>query len=60
MARGFTQVHGIGYEETFAPIICYDALCISLAIAAKNNWRIHQLDIVTAFLAGKLDDFIYL
>ena len=60
LARGFTQVHGIDYEETFAPTIRYDALRIFLAIATKNNWRVHQLDIVTAFLAGKLDEVIYL
>ena len=60
VARGFTQVYGVDYEETFAPTIRYDALRIFLAIAAKNNWKVHQLDIVTAFLAGKLDEIIYL
>ncbi len=60
MARGFTQVHWIDFKETFAPTICYDALCIFLAIAAKNNWRVHQPDIVTAFLARKLNAVIYL
>lgn len=60
VAHGFTQVYGVDYEETFAPTIRYDALRIFLAIAAKNNWKIHQVDIVTAFLAGKLDEVIYL
>lgn len=60
MARGFTQVHEIDYKETFAPIICYDTLRIFLAIAAKNNWRVYQLDVVTAFFDRKLDAVIYL
>ncbi len=60
MARSFTQVHEIDYKETFALIICYDALRILFAIAVKKNWRVHQLDIVTAFLAGNLDEVIYL
>ena len=51
VARGFIQVHGINYEKTFTPIIRYDTLRIFFAIAAKNNSRVHQLDIVTAFLA---------
>lgn len=59
LARGFTQVYGVDYEETFAPTIRYDALRIFPAIAAKNNWKVHQLDIVTAFLAGKLDEIIH-
>lgn len=37
VARGFTQVYGVDYEETFAPTIRYDALRIFLAIATKNN-----------------------
>ncbi len=60
VARGFNQVQGIDYEETFASTICDDALRIFSAIAANNNWRVHQLDIVTAFLTGKLDEVIYL
>ncbi len=60
MARGFIQVHGIDYEKTFRPIIRYDTLRIFLAIAAKNDSRVHQLNIVSAFLAEKLDEVIYL
>lgn len=61
VAQGFTQVYDIDYKEIFAPTICYDTLCRFLTIAAtKNNWTVHQLDIVTVFLAGKLDEIIYL
>ena len=35
-------------------------LQICFAIAAKNNWRVYQLGIATVFLAGKLDEVIYL
>ncbi len=51
MARGFTQVNENDYKETFAPTIRYNLLRIFLAIAVKNNLRVHQLDIVTSFLA---------
>lgn len=60
MARDFTQVYGIDYKEIFAPTIYYDALYISLTIAAKNNWIVYQLDILTAFFAKKLGEIIYL
>lgn len=60
VARGFTHVYGVDYEEAFASTIRYDALCIFLAIAAKNNWKVHQVDIIKVFLAGKLDEVIYL
>ncbi|KAI1000225.1 hypothetical protein K3495_g7973 [Podosphaera aphanis] len=60
VARGFTQKHGVDFEETFAPTIRLDALRIILAIAAKEKWKIYQMDVVTAFLAGDLNDEVYI
>lgn len=60
VARGFSQKYGINYEETFAPTLRYNALCLFLATAAKNVWKINQMDVVTAFLAGILNDEVYL
>lgn len=60
VACGFTQVYEVDNEEIFVPIIYYDTLCIFLAITAKNNWKVHQVDIVTGFLVGKSDEVIYL
>lgn len=37
VACGFTQLYWVDYEEISVPSICYDTLCIFLAIAAKNN-----------------------
>lgn len=60
VARGFAQKYGINFEETFAPKIRLDALRIILAIAARENWEIHQMDVMTAFLAGELEDEVYI
>jgi Reverse transcriptase (RNA-dependent DNA polymerase)/gag-polypeptide of LTR copia-type len=60
VARGFSQKHRINYEETFAPTMRLDALRILLAIAAKKGWKIHQMDVVSAFLAGKLKEKIFM
>ena len=37
VARGFSQVKGIDYEETFAPVIRYESLRIMMAIAAQKK-----------------------
>eukprot|EP00253_Pinus_taeda_P021852 PITA_21852 len=37
VAKGFQQVHGINYEETFAPIAKMDSICLTLAIAATHG-----------------------
>ena len=56
----YTQIYGVDYEETFAPTVKYETLRLLLAVAAKLGWHIHQMDVVAAFLAGKLHERIWL
>lgn len=60
VAKGFSQQAGIDYEETFAPVVKYTSMQILLAVAAKLGLRVTQLDAVTAFLNGNLEEEIYL
>jgi hypothetical protein len=58
VARGDKQTYGINYQETFAPTMGFDAFRLILATAAKHGWKIRQLDVVAAFLAGDLDEYV--
>ena len=58
--RGFEQVHGLEYEETFAPVVKFDTIRTLLAFAIQNGLLLHQRDVVTAFLNGINDQEIYM
>ena len=60
MAKGFTQIPGIDYNETFSPVARFESLRLLLALAALEDWEIHQLDVKSAFLNGVLDKEIYM
>ena len=49
---GFSQIEGIDYEETFAPVAWYSSIRTILALSAQMGWNIHQMDVKTAFLNG--------
>ena len=52
VARGFSQIEGIDYEETFAPIAWYSPMRTILALSTQMGWHIHQMDVKTTFLNG--------
>ena len=52
VARGFSQVEGVDYDETFAPIARYSSIRSVVSIATEMGWKIHQMDVKAAFLNG--------
>ena len=60
VARGFSQVEGIDYDEKFSPIARYTYIHTVMAIAAEMGWFIHQMDVNIAFLNGILEEEVYI
>jgi len=60
VARGFTQAYGIDYLETYAPVAKLTTYRIIFALAALEQWEIHGMDVITAFLLRKLDEEIFM
>ena len=54
VAQGYTQVEGVDFDETFAPIARLESIRILLAIASHLNFKLYQMDVKNAFLNGML------
>ena len=54
------QIYGLDYLDTFASVAKLASLRIILAIAAIEDLEIHQMNVIAAFLAGDLDEEIYM
>ena len=60
VAKGYSQVHGINYNETFAPVRKMDSIWLALAIAASKQWEVHHMDVMCDLLNGYLTKEIYM
>ncbi|CAI7906692.1 unnamed protein product [Closterium sp. NIES-54] len=58
--KGFTQVYGADYDETYSPVSSYVTLRIFLSIVAVLDLNLMQLDMKNAFLQSKLDRVLYM
>ncbi|RVW29068.1 Retrovirus-related Pol polyprotein from transposon TNT 1-94 [Vitis vinifera] len=59
VVKGFAQVVGVDYGDTFAPIARHDTIRLLLALAGQMEWKVYHLDVKSAFLNGILLEDIY-
>jgi hypothetical protein len=59
VAQGFSQKEGIEYEETFAPVARLEAIRILLVFFVVKGFKLHQMDVKSAFLNGVLEEEVY-
>src|SRR6266536_787516 len=60
VAKGFEQLYGIDYIETFASVIKQIAWKLLFALAILNNWHIYKIDMISTFTQGSIDTNIYI
>ena len=58
--KGYEQVEGIDYSDTYAPVAKLASFRLLLALASGNGWLIHHMDVVSAFLNPPVDEEIYM
>ncbi|MBW0538074.1 hypothetical protein O181_077789 [Austropuccinia psidii MF-1] len=59
VARGFCQIEGINFEETFAPTPTFTSLRLLLLLAINKGWVVKTFDVKVAFLTSPIDKPVY-
>jgi hypothetical protein len=52
VAQGYSQVEGLDFGVTFAPIAHLETIRILLAFAVSKGFKLYQMDVKSAFLNG--------
>ena len=56
VVKGCSQRPGVDYDEVYSPVVRYATVRYLMALSVKYNLDIDQMDAVTAFLQGELND----
>ena len=59
LAKGYSQVPGIDFDEVFASVANYSTVRMVLPLSAAMGWRRIGIDIKSAFLNSELDEELY-
>lgn len=59
VARGFVQQEGVDFDDAFVPVARMESVRLLLALAAQEGWRVHHMDVKSAFLNGDLKEEVY-
>jgi hypothetical protein len=60
VAQSFSQVEGLDFWETFAPVPRHEAIRILLAFTAFKGFKLYQMDVKSTFLNGVIQEEVYL
>jgi len=58
--KGYQQVAGIDFDDTFAPVAKLVSFRLLIAVAAYYGWPIEQMDVITAFLNPAVTEELYM
>jgi hypothetical protein len=52
VCKGYAQIEGIDFEETFSLVSRMEVICFLLAYACSKNVKVYQMDVKSYFLKG--------
>jgi hypothetical protein len=60
VCKGYAQIEGLDFNETFMPIARLEAIRIFLAYTCHKRFKVYQMDVKSAFLNGYLNEEVYM
>ncbi|KAL9266710.1 Retrovirus-related Pol polyprotein from transposon TNT 1-94-like protein [Drosera capensis] len=60
VAKGYTQIYGIDFQETFSPVAKLNIVRVILSLVANFDWPLHQFDVKNVFPHSDLEEEIYM
>jgi hypothetical protein len=59
VVKGYSQIRGLDFDETFAPIARLESIRMLLAHATHHGFKLYQMDVKIAFLNGPIKEEVY-
>ena len=60
VCKGYAQVEGIDFEETFSPIARMEAIKMILSYTFCKRIKVYHMDVKSIFLNGELKEEVYI
>jgi hypothetical protein len=59
VVKRYSQVKGLDFDETFAPIARLETICILLVYATHHGFKLYQMNVKSVFLNGPIKEEMY-
>jgi hypothetical protein len=60
VCKGYAQVEGVDYEETFSPVAKLETIRMFLSFSSYKKFKVYQMDANSTFLNGNLEEEVYI
>jgi hypothetical protein len=59
VAQGFTQIEGIDFRETYAPVARLESIRTLITYATHHEFKLFQMDIKSTFLNRPIQELVF-
>jgi cobalamin biosynthesis protein CobT len=59
VAKGYSQVEALDFDETYVPVARLESIQILLAYATYHGFKLYQMNVKSAFLNGPIKEGVY-